>query len=272
MARHFRALQASSDIRDVIDNPEIDLVLIATRHHDHAELALQGLRAGKHVFVEKPLAVNQEQLDQIKSFYRSDHNKNKPLLMVGFNRRFSPAMREVKRHVEKRANPLFMHYRMNAGFAPGDSWVHEDGGRIVGEACHIIDLMLFFVGAQVREIQVGSLRPSAGPFQGTDNKSFSLSFTDGSLAVIDYFSNGSKELPKEMLEVHFDGKSIVVEDYKRMTGYGLKVPSLQTKLARKGHLEEWQALANSLTAGADWPIPLQEMIDATAISFIVANS
>ncbi|MBN1472274.1 MAG: bi-domain-containing oxidoreductase [Syntrophaceae bacterium] len=272
VAHRFQALKASTDINDILENPEIDLVLIATRHGNHADLVLHALHAGKHVFVEKPLAVNQPQLDRIKDFYNDDPSSKKPLLMVGFNRRFSTYMCEVKRHVDKRINPLFMHYRMNAGYFPADSWVHEDGGRIVGEACHIIDLMLFLTGSRVREVQTGALAPANSAFQRGDNRSFTLSFADGSLAVIDYFAVGSKELPKEFLEVHFDGKSIIVDDYKKMNGFGLKVAGISSKFSQKGHIEEWQALAGTLLNGTGWPISLQDMLETTALSFLVNNS
>ncbi len=271
-ARRFQAEKASSDIRDILDDPAIDLVLAATRHGDHADLALQALRAGKHVFVEKPLAVNRAQLEEIRAFYEDGSPLAKPLLMVGFNRRFSPFIREVKRQVERRVNPLFIRYRMNAGYAPADSWVHEDGGRIVGEACHLIDLMLFLVGCRVTEVQVSGLVPKTSAFQRSDNKSFTLSFADGSLAVIDYFAVGGKDLPKELLEVHFDGKSVIVDDYKKINGYGLKVAKIRSKLPRKGHAEEWQALAEALRLGGAWPVPLQDMLDATAVSLLVADS
>jgi predicted dehydrogenase len=161
---------------------------------------------------------------------------------------------------------------MNAGHAPADSWVHEDGGRIVGEACHIIDLMLFLIGARVKEVQVNSLNPINNAMQRSDNKSITLSFSDGSLAVIDYFANGSKELPKELLEVHFDGKSIIVDDYKRISGFGLKVAGLHSKLSQKGHHEEWLALAAALSSGSAWPISLQDMLDTSEISFLVSNT
>jgi len=268
VAHRFKAEKASSDVNDVLNNPEIDLVIIATRHGNHADLVLKSLKAGKNVFVEKPLAVNHDQLRNIRDFYGNDI-LGKPILMVGFNRRFSRYAKEVKRHVDKRVSPLFMRYRMNAGFAPADSWVHEDGGRIVGEACHIIDLMLFLTGSQVREVNSCSLKPNSNAFQSTDNKSFSLSFKDGSIAVIDYFANGSKDLPKELLEVHFDKKSIVVDDYKKITGYGLKIDGFSSQLSQKGHFQEWESLAEALINGTAWPISLNEMLEATEISLLV---
>jgi predicted dehydrogenase len=161
---------------------------------------------------------------------------------------------------------------MNAGFSPPDSWVYEDGGRIVGEACHIIDLMLFLTGSRVKELNVTGLNPVDTAFQRSDNKSFTLSFEDGSLAVIDYFATGSKELPKEFLEVHFDRKSILVEDYKSISGYGLKVSNISSRISKKGHYEEWVALSNALLKGSPWPISLKDMLETTEISFIVNNS
>ncbi len=267
-AHRFQFLEASTDINDILENPEINLVLIATRHGNHADLVLQSLHAGKHVFVEKPLAVNQPQLDRIKAFYDSDSVLNKPLLMVGFNRRFSKYMREVKLHVDKRVNPLFMHYRMNAGYIPYDSWVHDEGGRIVGEVCHIIDLMLYLTGSKVLEVSGNSLKPITDTFSMTDNKSITLRFEDGSLGVIDYFSTGNKAFPKEFMEIHFDGKSTVIDDYKKIRGYGIRIKNICSNIPKKGHFEEWVALHESLKKKNAWPISLEELIHTTEISFL----
>jgi predicted dehydrogenase/threonine dehydrogenase-like Zn-dependent dehydrogenase len=269
LKNRFNALHASSDIEDLTKNPEIDLIIITTQHANHAELVLRCLQAGKHVFVEKPLATTQEQLDSLKFFFTKDPEIEKPMLMVGFNRRFSLYIQEIKKHVEKRVNPLFMHYRMNAGYAPADSWVHEDGGRIVGEACHLIDLMLFLTGSYITEINVNGLKPVNNTFSRTDNKSFSLQFKDGSLAVIDYFAVGSKELPKEMLEVHYDMKSIIMNDFKSLEGYGIKVKRINSKISRKGQTEEMIALYDAMVNAKKWPISWTELVQTTETSVII---
>lgn len=267
-AKQYGASYASSDVEDVIKDDSIDMLLIATRHDSHAELVMKGLNAGKHVFVEKPLATNSLQLNEILEFYKSDV-KNKPALMVGFNRRFSPLVREVKEHTSKRINPLMIYYRMNAGFVAKESWIHEDGGRIIGECCHIIDLMTFLTESEVESVLSEKIRPSNEKLMLDDNCSITIKFKDGSVSTIHYFANGSKELAKEYMEVHFDGKSIVMNDYKTLEGYGLSVKPFDLKVANKGQFEEMEVWGRFLKEGGEWPIKLWELEQATRITFAV---
>jgi predicted dehydrogenase/threonine dehydrogenase-like Zn-dependent dehydrogenase len=269
-ARLFKGEKVVNSPDEVINDPDVDLVMICTRHNSHAKLVLDGLQNNKHVFVEKPLATTLEELKDIEGFYRSHDGKDKPVLMVGFNRRFSQYASEIKAALSKRTSPALLRYRMNAGFVPYDAWIHDDGGRIVGEACHIIDLMLFLTGSEVTDYAVSSLNPNGGKFKATDNRSISLTFKDGSVAVIDYFSCGSKELSKEYLEVHFDNKTIIKDDYRLLKSYGVKVKELKSALPAKGHEEEWIALHKSLKAGT-WPIPLKNLFHTTRISILAAE-
>ena len=269
VAVQFGADYATTNYNEILNDPQVDLVLIATGHDSHASLALQALKAGKHVFVEKPLAVNAEELRLIEDFYRNN-TSGKPVLMPGFNRRFSPYAKEIKKHIAKRINPLFMHYRMNAGYIPPDSHYHEHGGRIVGEACHIIDLMTFFTEAEIESISVVSLTPKTDYYKESDNKSITLKYRDGSIATIEYFAVGSKELSKELLEIHFDGKSIVMDDYKSLKGYGIKIKELSSRMSIKGHFEELVALYDTLSGKTErWPIDLWDMLQTTNITFAV---
>ena len=158
IAHQYKANYATTNYDDILNDSEVDLVLIATRHDSHASLVLEALQAGKNVFVEKPLATNQEELDKIKTFYESD-NPNKPVLLTGFNRRFSKYIVEIKKYTDQRINPLLIRYRMNAGYIPIDHWVHENGGRIIGEACHIIDLATAMINSTITSICVESLNP-----------------------------------------------------------------------------------------------------------------
>jgi predicted dehydrogenase/threonine dehydrogenase-like Zn-dependent dehydrogenase len=269
-ARLFKAENVVSEPGQIFTDPEIDLVMICTRHSSHAKLVLESLKNGKHVFVEKPLAINQQELDEISQFYNQKESGIKPLLLVGYNRRFSQHAQEIKKKLINRSSPVLLRYRMNAGFVPYDSWVHEDGGRIIGEACHIIDLMLYLTNSEVNDYAVSALNTRGGRFKSTDNRSISLTFKDGSVAVIDYFSCGSKEVSKECLEVHFDNKSIIMDDYKSLKGYGIKVKELKTPLPAKGHEEEWIELYKCLKEG-NWPIPIENIIHTTKISFLVAE-
>lgn len=268
-AEQYKANYVTTDYQEVLDDENVDLVMIATRHDSHAELTLKALKAGKHVFVEKPLATTQEQLDQIVEFYNSDQ-KNKPVLFTGFNRRFSSYASEIKKHTDNRVNPLLIRYRMNAGFIPLDHWVHEDGGRMIGEACHIIDLTSAIIDSSIVSVSCESITPNNGNYSSDDNKAIILKYKDGSVACIEYFAVGSKDLSKEFMEVHYDGKSIVLDDYKSLKGYGIKIKGIETKGSQKGQKEELIALYNTLK-GADnkWPISLECMVETTKVTFML---
>ena len=269
VAEKYHAAYATTDYQDVLKDKDVDLVLIATRHDSHASLTLQALEAGKHVFVEKPLATSQEELAKIKAFY-ADGTENRPVLFTGFNRRFSIYAQEIKKHTDKRINPLFIHYRMNASYIPLDHWVHENGGRIVGEACHIIDLMTFFTGSWIKSISVDSLMPATEKFSSSDNKAITLAYEDGSIATIHYFAVGSKEYPKEYMEVHFDEKTIILDDYKLLKGFGLKVNEISTPTSQKGQFEELIRLYNSLKGNEKkWPIDFWDMVQTTETTFVL---
>lgn len=268
LGNQFGAQYATTDYDEILKDKEIDLVMITTRHDTHADYVIQALEAGKHVFVEKPLAITQEELAKIKAFY--DTTTNPPLLMVGFNRRFSKYAKEIKKHTQKRINPLMIQYRMNAGYIPLDHWVHEDGGRIIGECCHLIDLMTYFTESRIVSVSSESLSPKNEKFSQVDNRSIILKYEDGSVCTIQYFATGSKSLSKEYMEVHFDEKSIVLDNYKTLKGYGLSIKNISTSLADKGVLEELTALADSLNSQAsstNWPIEFWDLIQTTNISF-----
>lgn len=261
----FKHMTTSYD--EVIQDPEIDVVLICTRHDSHAPLALQALQAGKHVFLEKPLATNPDHLNQLNSFI--SNQKGNPVLMVGFNRRFSKYAREIKKHTDQRINPLFIHYRMNAGYIPLDTWYHEHGGRMVGEACHIIDLFRFIIGHPVTSVQVESLSPTNDKYSSTDNKMVILKYADGSVASLHYFANGSKDLVKEYMEIHFDGKDIILEDYKQLKGYGIKIPALTGNAPDKGQYEEWDYYFQGIKNPSHWPISWEELNETTEITMLL---
>jgi predicted dehydrogenase/threonine dehydrogenase-like Zn-dependent dehydrogenase len=271
LAKQFGAIIATTNFEEIINDTNVDLVIITTRHDSHASYVLKALKAGKHVMVEKPLAVKQAELDKIKDFYGEDVS-NKPILFVGFNRRFSKYAQEIKKYTDNRINPLFIRYRMNAGFIPLDAWVHEDGGRIVGEGCHLIDLMSFFTGSKLTSIYTESISPKNDKFSVSDNRTITLKYEDGSICSIDYFAVGNKSFPKEYMEIHFDEKTIVMEDYKSIKGYGLKIKNFNEKHSQKGQYEEILALYKSLSGKSDeWPIDLQDMIQTTEATFSVVN-
>ena len=269
-ARQFKAEKISTEQDDIFNDPDINLVMICTRHNNHAELVLKGLRAGKNVYVEKPLATTMNQLEEIRQFYSENDGKQLPILMVGFNRRFSKHAQEVKRLLNGRTAPAFIRYRMNAGFVPADAWVHGDGGRIIGEGCHLIDLMQYLIDRPVVDCSVAHFKPKAGFYLSEDNRFITMEFEDGSVAEIEYFACGSKELDKEHMEVHWENKSIIMDDYKQLNGYSVKVKPLKSAVSHKGHEEEWMALYEALRQGRN-PIDINCLLRTTELSILSAQ-
>lgn len=275
IAEQYKAHYATCNIDDILNDKDIDLVLIVTRHNLHGDYVIKALNAGKNVFVEKPLCIKQGELNAIETFYKSETEipkSNLPLLMVGFNRRFSKYAQEAKKHLVKRINPLFMHYRVNAGYIPLDHWVHgeEGGGRIVGEACHFIDLFTFFTECKVKEIYTSTLTPRTQSLSLDDNRVIVLNYEDGSIATLEYFATGSKEFPKEYIEIHFDEKTIAIDDYKSIRGYGVKVNEMKGNTAEKGYLEELELLHQALTGKRNrWPIELWDLLQTTSLTFLI---
>ncbi len=275
-AARFNAHYASSDYGILLDDEYIDLIMITTRHNLHGEYVLRALQAQKSVFVEKPLCLNREELNRIRDFYPdSETTTNHPLLMAGFNRRFSKYAREAKRHTSKRINPLMMHYRMNAGYIPLNHWVHseEGGGRIIGEACHIIDLFTFFTESRITDISTVTLTPKTESISPDDNRVITVSYEDGSVGVLEYFSVGSSKFSKEYMEIHFDQKSIVIDDYKSLKGYGVRLKEHHGKMQQKGHKEELEALYVSFfDDDGRLPVDLWDIFQTTEATFSIYDT
>ena len=271
VATRYEAAYAATDYAEVLADPEVDLVILCTRHNLHGSQVLQALQAGKHVLVEKPLCIHEEELRAIEHFYtgltaRSGHG---PLLAVGFNRRFSRYLLALRELTAGSVSPLFIRYRMNAGFLPEDHWTHgpEGGGRIVGEACHIIDAARSLVSGPVRSVRAASLHPHGGAYSAADNKIITLEYADGSIASLEYFSTGSADLPKEYLEAHFDGKSVLMDNFQSLKSYGVKAPLLTDASPDKGQLDMLKAVGRCITGQEDgWPIALEELLETTAIT------
>jgi predicted dehydrogenase/threonine dehydrogenase-like Zn-dependent dehydrogenase len=273
VAEQYNAHYATCNIDDILNDKAIDLVLIATRHNLHGNYVLKALNAGKNVFVEKPLCIKEEELRGIQDFYNSKlktQNSQLPLLMVGFNRRFSKYAQEARKYVVKRINPLFMHYRVNAGYIPLDHWVHgeEGGGRIIGEVCHFIDLFTFFAECKVKGIYTSTLTPKTKSISPDDNRVIVLNYEDGSIATLEYFATGSKDFPKEYMEIHFDEKTIIIDDFKSIKGFGLKVRETKERVSEKGHLKQLEILHGVLQGRtSQWPIELWDMFQTTGVTF-----
>lgn len=274
VARRIGAAYGATDLQPVLDDPDIDAVLIATRHHLHAPMALAALRSGKHVLVEKPLALEAEELQEIEEFFAVPGSEAPPVLLTGFNRRFAPFVQRVKEWTARRSNPMILNYRMNAGYLPSDHWVHgaEGGGRNRGEACHVYDLFTFLIGQPVVHTSVHAIAPATDHYRRDDNFVATFHFADGSVASLTYTALGSSDCSKERLELFVDGKVLILDDYRTLEVFGAPARGMRTRRAEKGHREELIAFADAVQRGGAWPIPLAEQIQATVMALEVERA
>ncbi len=271
-ARTMRAETFSTYLTDVLGDSEIDLVVIATRHCWHSEQVVECLKAQKHVFVEKPLALTWNQLDQVVAAY--DSLDSPPLLMVGFNRRFSPAIQTLKKIVDQRRSSLMIHYRLNGGYIPPDSWIQglEGGGRNLGEACHMYDVFRFLVGKSVTNIDAQAINPQGLPYQRNDNFCATLSYEDGSVANLVYTALGPKEgLPKERVEIFCDGHAYVIDNYKALTQCKNGKILWESAQVDKGHQEEIARFSDAIIQNNESPIPFAEIVETSAVALQVED-
>jgi predicted dehydrogenase/threonine dehydrogenase-like Zn-dependent dehydrogenase len=272
-ARQFGAAYSTTDYEAVLKDSDVQAVLIATRHHLHAEMALGALRAGKHVLLEKPLALTRTELGSIQDFFLKANGSRVPMLLTGFNRRFSPAVARIREVIAHRSNPMVLNYRMNAGYLPADHWVHgqEGGGRNIGEACHIYDLFTALTESKVLTVQCQTIRPATQHYRRQDNFIATMTFEDGSLASLTYTALGTPSYPKERLEVFVDGKVLFLDDYKRLTISGATAKGVESASSEKGQREELEIFGRAIQEGGEWPIPLWQQVQATEISFLVED-
>jgi len=266
-ARENQVEILTSNLDDVLKDPSIDLVVISTRHHEHADQVARSLEAGKHVFVEKPLAIDWAGLDRVTAAHR-DHPSQ--MLMVGFNRRFSPAVLAVRDAIANRRGPLVIEYRLNAGYIPLDHWVHgpQGGGRNIGEACHMYDVFRSLAGAPVRGVDAAAIDPGQLPYRRDDNFSATLTYDDGSLAHLMYTSLGPKGLAKERIEIFCDGETYIVDDFRKLTK-GSDGTVLWQGDTDKGHFEELSRVGDAIASGGESPITFEQIVETTAVSFHV---
>lgn len=267
-AKQFGADYASTDYEDVLADDNVDMVMITTRHNTHAQIAMKAARAGKAIFVEKPMATNQEELDALVAVLE----ETQVPFMVGFNRRFSPAARRAREIIAERQNPLMIFYRMNAGYLPPDHWTQteEGGGRIVGEGCHIFDLFQYFVGAPVEAVRATPITPQTEHILAGDNIVVTLHYTDGSVATLLYTALGAPDFGKEYMELYADGKVLVLDDYRALRVYGTAAKGWAASAQDKGHLEELRVFAQSCKSELSSP-SLADFAEVTRISMITAG-
>jgi predicted dehydrogenase len=271
LAAKFGVEHAVTDYKMMLDDDNVDAVLIAVGHNLHARFICETLTAGKHAFVEKPLAMNVEEIRQILQAVRESPDRQ---LMVGFNRRFSPHIVKMKELLSGRGEPLAMNMTVNAGHIPPEVWVHDPvrgGGRIIGEACHFIDLLAFLAGSKVKSLAAHQM--TAGVAVKEDKMSISLGFEDGSVGTVNYFANGSKSYPKETLEVFSDQRVLRMDNFRKTTGFGFSgFKKFKTSRQDKGHNAEFSAFVSQLASGGEPLIPLDELVSATLASFAAMAS
>lgn len=333
LARKHGAARAVTDYKEVLADPEVNAVFIAVGHNLHARFACEAILAGKHVYLEKPMALCAEEIQRILDVmgvgygagtidrgqetidYRPKTEDHRPktidqrlgagntgkesedvaqegeergqetggrcqvadgrlLFMVGFNRRFSPHTVRIRGLLQGRSEPLAMTMTVNAGFVPPDHWVHDPvrgGGRIIGEACHFIDLMVYLAGSRVRS--VAAVMMGRGTPTPDDKMSIALEFEDGSVGAINYFANGAKVYPKEILEVFSEGRVIRLENFRRTIGFGVKgFRRFSTWRQDKGHTASFAAFLDRVEKGGPSPIPLVELVNVTLASFAAVTA
>jgi predicted dehydrogenase/threonine dehydrogenase-like Zn-dependent dehydrogenase len=269
--KKFGFKYATSSEDEIINDPNINTVAILTRHDSHADLIVKALKAGKHVFVEKPLAIDRKQLAAVT---KALSTVNSQLLTVGFNRRFSPLGQKLLEFLSDRTEPMHVHYRVNAGYIPLNHWTQDEtvgGGRIIGEGCHFVDFITFLVGASPVSVTAHAL-PDNGKYH-EDNISMTFAFPDGSIGVVDYLANGDKTFPKERVEVFTGGMIAVLDDYRKleMVKDGRR-KNVGLAAQDKGQKSEMQVFAKAIREGAQPPIPYEQLIGVTRSTFAAVES
>jgi len=263
LARKHGFADATTDVKRVLGDPEIDAVVIATRHDTHAPLVIEALSAGKHVFVEKPLCITEEDLEAIDSAYRSQTAPRG--LMVGFNRRFAPHMRKIKSLLTSVDEPKSFVLTVNAGAIPQTHWSQDrdvGGGRLIGEACHFIDLLRYLAGAPITNFSRTMLSSAAN-----DTASLQLTFADGSIGTVHYFANGNRRFPKERLEVFCGGRVLQLDNFRRLRGFGWEgFNRLSLWRQDKGHRDCAAAFLEAVRTGREMPIPYDEIHEVARVS------
>lgn len=263
--------KACADGTDVIADPEVNTIAIVTRHNTHARFTVQALKAGKHVFVEKPLALTHEELSEIEEV----HATSGALLMVGFNRRFAPQVRKMKALLERVQEPKTFLMLMNAGSIPADHWTQDPlvgGGRIIGEACHHIDLMRFLAGSEIVSVQARRMSDNDATPVTEDKAAIMLGFADGSFGTINYLANGPNAFPKERIEVFAAGRALQLENFLKLRGYGWPDIGKHSLMRQdKGQTACASAFLKAVESGGPSPIPAKELFEVARVSLEVAQ-
>ena len=276
VARTFGFDKATTEAKEVLANAAIGTVFIATRHNLHAPYTIQALEAGKHVFVEKPLALNDAELSDIITEYRKAQKKRAVRVMVGFNRRFAPLVQEMKKFFRTAVGPYVMNYRINAGFLPATHWTLdplEGGGRVIGEVCHFVDLLQYVCDASPVSVFAEPLGIGVTSPMDDDSVIVTVRFGNGSIGTITYAANGDSSVPKEHLEVFSTGRTAILDNFKALTLHQQgSVRTVRRSTIDKGHREEVLQFLSALETGSEAPIPFDELVATTRTTFRILDS
>jgi polar amino acid transport system substrate-binding protein len=270
-ARSAFKFESAKQPSELLTDPNVDAGFILTRHDVHATYAIQALQAGKPVFIEKPLAVNREQLAQLQKAYAQQLDAGRaPFVMVGFNRRFAPFSEKIRQFFSGRREPMLVHARVNAGCIPLDHWIHADGGRIVGEFCHFVDWARSIISSPVQSVAATAL-PNGAQYK-SDNLAVVLKFVDGSIANLLYLANGDRSVPKEFFEIFCQGSVARLDDFRTLelvrSGKLQKFKTAQDK----GHRREIQVTIDAIRSGEPSPIPFDELVEVTETTFLIQQA
>jgi predicted dehydrogenase len=274
--RKFGFAKASTSVAELLAQKEVNTLFIATRHDSHARLASEALRSGRHVYVEKPLALNRVQLSEVETAYAESAAQGAaPILLVGFNRRFSPHAQRMREMLRGTPGPKSLSLLMNAGAVPPDHWTQDQqmgGGRILGEACHLIDLARFLVGAGIVKASASAMRAGSGAAGAPDTVQISLDFEDGSIASIQYYANGHRSFPKERVEVFASGRILQLENFRVLRGFGWPgFRAFRTWRQDKGHAACVKAFLRAVASGGPSPIPADEIFEVSRVAIEAAE-
>lgn len=274
LAKKFGIEISTTDGNEIWDDKEIDTVYVTTRHNAHAAQVIRALDAGKNVYVEKPLCLTEEEMNAVRdALTRNRERGDNSRLMVGFNRRFSPHIREIKKRLDSAPDPKSFIMTVNAGAIPANHWTQDPkvgGGRLLGEACHFIDLLRFLAGSEIVESKVDYLGGSAGTLK--DVFSVSLKFADGSIGTVHYFANGEKSFPKERLEIFCGEKIFQLDNFRVTRGFGWKgFSKFKTSSQDKGHADAMRAMIETVQSGGANPIPEDELWEVCRVCLDLAR-
>jgi predicted dehydrogenase/threonine dehydrogenase-like Zn-dependent dehydrogenase len=269
--RKFGFEKTTTDVTSLISDPDVNAIVVATRHNSHADLVCRAIAAGKHVFVEKPLALKLEEIEAIENARTEAITAGfSPLIMVGFNRRFAPQVAKMKALLGDGSGAKSFVMTVNAGAIAADHWTQDrdvGGGRLVGEACHFVDLLRFLAGASIVEHHISNMAAPTG-----DTATISLSFADGSIGTIHYFANGSRAFPKERLEVFSSGRILQLDNFRRLKGYGWAgFSSMNLWRQNKGQKACASSFVNAVESGGAAPIPFDELIEVSRATIEIAH-